>query len=245
MVKRALLICLPWLISGCSGLWGTQSPAPVFSGGEQQRISKSAQIVHPQPSTGADANSANSSAGGTGTVVKTKPLGDSQAPSATPFETAPSEQILPANPESQVPGTQNQLEPELQQVPTIPKVDALPALETLEPFKASTPLSPAVGSLLASAEKSSYSGSLDSAAASIERAIRIEPRNATLLYKLAEIRMKQSNPRLAEDLAKKAMLLSGKDNRLKKQCWLLISNAKIMQNDATGAKEARANAAKF
>lgn len=237
MVKRALIICLPWLVSGCSGFWGEQPPAPVFSGRQQQRISQPERTA-PLPSTGTDT-------GITGTIVKTKPLGDSQTPSATPFDAVPSQQAIPGNPEAPAPGTQNLLEPELQALPAVPKVEALPALETLDSFKPSTPLSPAVGSLLASAEKSSYSGSLDNAAASIERAIRIEPRNATLLYKLAEIRMKQSKPRLAEDLTKKALLLSGKDNRLKKQCWLLIGNAKILQNDAVGAKEARANAAKF
>lgn len=240
MIKRAVIICLPWLVSGCSGLLGTQTPAPVFSGGKQQRISQPEPAAPPQSS-----GTISAPASATGTVVKTQPLGNVQTPSATPLNATPAE-TAPTIPQPPLaPASQNQLEPALVPSQVIPKAEALPALETLKSFQPSTPLSPAVGSLFASAEKSSYSGSLDNAAASIERAIRIEPRNPTLLYKLAEIRIKQSKPRLAEDLTKKALLLSGKDNRLKKQCWLLIGNARIMQNNAAGAKEAKANAAKF
>jgi hypothetical protein len=59
------------------------------------------------------------------------------------------------------------------------------------------------------------------------------------------LRLKQSKPVLAEDLAKKAALLAGKDNVLKKNSWLLIAHAKEMQNDTSGAADARTKAAGF
>jgi hypothetical protein len=78
--------------------------------------------------------------------------------------------------------------------------------------------------------------------ATIERALRIDARNPRLTYKLAALRLKQSKPRLAEDLAKKAALLSAGDKVLKKQSWLLISEARRQQNNHYGAKEARLKA---
>ncbi|MEI7997574.1 MAG: tetratricopeptide repeat protein, partial [Methylococcaceae bacterium] len=78
-----------------------------------------------------------------------------------------------------------------------------------------------------------------------ERAIRIEPRNATLYYKLALLRLKQSKPRLAEDLAKKAALLASDDTQLKKHSWILVARAREMQGDLKGGKEARAKADGF
>jgi predicted Zn-dependent protease len=118
-------------------------------------------------------------------------------------------------------------------------------LKPFEPFQPGTSLSPAVGALVLSANQNAKAGDLDSAAVSIERAIRIEPRNAVLFYKLAVLRIQQSKPRLAEDLAKKSALLASDDNTLKKQSWLLIAYAREMQRDFAGAKEARAKADSF
>ena len=103
-------------------------------------------------------------------------------------------------------------------------------------------MSPAVLALISEAENSSRSGDLESAVVTIERALRIDSRNPTLTYKLAELRLKQSKPRLAEDLAKKAALLSANDRALKKKSWLLISEARRQQKNYHGAKEARLKA---
>ena len=104
-------------------------------------------------------------------------------------------------------------------------------------------LSPVVVALISDADQNASSGNLDSAVATLERGLRIEPRNATLIYKLAEVRLKQSKPRLAEDLAKKSALLAGSDRMLKKRSWLLVAQARKMQGNAAGAKEAEFRAA--
>ncbi len=104
---------------------------------------------------------------------------------------------------------------------------------------------PAVESLIANAQQSSKAGDLDSASVALERALRIAPRDADLTYRLAELRLKQSQPRLAEDLAKKAAFLAEKDTALKKRCWLLIAQARELQQNVSGAREAQIKAESF
>ncbi len=101
---------------------------------------------------------------------------------------------------------------------------------------------PAILALVNEADRSSKTGDLESAVATIERALRIDSRNPALTYKLARLRLKQSKPRLAEDLAKKAALLAANDPQIKKQSWLLISEARKQQKNYYGAKEAKLKA---
>lgn len=103
-------------------------------------------------------------------------------------------------------------------------------------------LSPAVVALVTEADKNARAGDLESAVVTIERALRIDSRNPTLTYKLALLRLKQSKPRLAEDLAKKASLLAANDLDLKRKSWHLISEARRRQKNFHGAKEAKIKA---
>lgn len=101
-----------------------------------------------------------------------------------------------------------------------------------------TTLSPAAAALVKDANKSAESGDLSSAVVTLERALRIDSRNPLLTYKLAQLRLQQSQYGQAEALAKKAALLSANDRGLKKQAWLLISQARTQQENHYGAKEA-------
>lgn len=121
------------------------------------------------------------------------------------------------------------------------KIITQPIQSEVKPVTAS----PAVVALMSDANRSSKEGNLDAAVATVERALRIEPRNATLVYNLAELRLKQEKPRLAEDLAKKAILLSANDTGLKKRSWLLVSEARKMQGNQHGAAEAKKKAAQY
>jgi len=131
--------------------------------------------------------------------------------------------------------------PQLQEIeqkkPIRPRYD-----ESYNNQSVSKSLSPAVLALVSEADRNSKAGDLESAVVTIERALRIDSRNPTLTYKLAQLRLKQSKPRLAEDLAKKAALLSGKDKSLKRKSWLLISEARYKQKNYYGAKEAKLKA---
>lgn len=102
-----------------------------------------------------------------------------------------------------------------------------------------------VVALLSDADMSYQQGNLDESVATIERALRIEPRNALLLYKLARIRLQQGQPVLAENLAKKSELLAEGNAQLKKKNWLLIAQARELQNNQKGASAALKKAKQF
>lgn len=119
----------------------------------------------------------------------------------------------------------------------------------LQQRELSTPAKPkssnVVVALLAEADDSYKQGNLNESVATIERALRIEPRNALLLYKLASLRLQQGQPGLAENLAKKSGLLAEGNAYLKKQNWLLIGEAREQMNDSSGAEAARKKASQY
>jgi len=107
------------------------------------------------------------------------------------------------------------------------------------------PLTPAVVALLSKADQSYKAGEYDQAVSTIERALRIEPRNARLVYKLAAVRLRQKKAKLAENLAKKAALLAGNNTLIKRRAWLLIAEARRMQGNLFVAKEAKTKAENY
>jgi predicted Zn-dependent protease len=102
---------------------------------------------------------------------------------------------------------------------------------------------PAVVALLEDAGRQARSGSLDSAAAALERAVRIEPRNAAIWSRLAEVRLQQQLSPQAENLAKKSNTLAGRDTRLRARNWRIIARARQIAGDSAGAAEAEQQAA--
>lgn len=75
----------------------------------------------------------------------------------------------------------------------------------------------ATSSLLAKADIQEQSQQWERAAALLERALRIEPRNAYLWHRLARIRMLQGQHNLAINLVQKSEALAGDDEDLKEQ----------------------------
>lgn len=97
---------------------------------------------------------------------------------------------------------------------------------------------PAVIALLNEAEDERSSGQLDAAEATLERAIRIQPKNARLWHEMASLRLEQSKPRLALDLARKSNALAAGNRELKRQNWRIIAEAKQLLGDSEGAARA-------
>lgn len=116
------------------------------------------------------------------------------------------------------------------------------------PYQPSTRLetshshSSAVGELLQTARQQREAGNLPEAVATVERALRIEPRNARLWNQLAHLRMDQQKPQLAAELAAKSNILAVADPELKKDNWLLIGHAKRAIGDMEGARTAERKA---
>lgn len=125
----------------------------------------------------------------------------------------------------------------------IPSADIYPAEPpTLSPppapktFSLSAP--PAVLALENEIEGNLKSGGYGGAAASLERAIRIQPRNPELWHVLADVRLKQQQPVLAEDLAKKSNLLAKNNVELIRSNWIIIAESRRLKGDVAGASEA-------
>ena len=107
--------------------------------------------------------------------------------------------------------------------------DALPLPEDrdirVQPLPGAPAESSVVTRLMASASTSLREGDTDSAVSSLERAMRIEPRNATLWNRLAEVRFSQQNWQQAIQLASRSNTLAGDNPGLRRQNWNLIASA--------------------
>ena len=81
-------------------------------------------------------------------------------------------------------------------------------------------------------------GRLANAAASLERALRIEPRNPRLWQELARVRLKQGQYAQAESVAARSNSWAGSDSALRAENWRLIAEAREARGDADGARSA-------
>jgi Tfp pilus assembly protein PilF len=96
----------------------------------------------------------------------------------------------------------------------------------------------AVAGLMESARAETAAGNLASAAASLERAIRIEPRNPRLWHELARVRLKQGQYAQAESVAARSNSWAGDDRALRAENWRLIAESRRARGDEDGAKAA-------
>ncbi|MDD2768849.1 MAG: tetratricopeptide repeat protein [Methylococcus sp.] len=113
--------------------------------------------------------------------------------------------------------------------PKPPAPPAKPAPGVSGSAKAGPAPTPAVAALMGDADKAAAAGQLDAAAATLERAIRMQPRNPELWYRLAEVRMEQNQPRLALDLARKSKVLAKGNPDLIQKSQALIDSASTQE----------------
>ncbi len=119
---------------------------------------------------------------------------------------------------------------------------ATAATEAVRP--APTTTKSATRALLQEAKGAVSAGEYDKAASALERAHRIEPGNAKILYDIAQIRYAQGNYRQASSFASKAATYSNSPT-LSKKVWSLLSNARKKLGNNTGAAAAAQKAASF
>jgi tetratricopeptide (TPR) repeat protein len=115
---------------------------------------------------------------------------------------------------------------------------AQPPQQTISDTSAGVNQQPAIVALLDQAELQANAGELESAAASLERAIRIDPRNAVLWYHLATVRFAQGESPQAEQLAVKSNSLASGNAAQQGRNWRLIAKARRAQNNPAGAAAA-------
>lgn len=100
----------------------------------------------------------------------------------------------------------------------------------------------AVIALLDQGDQLAASGKHGRAAAAIERALDVEPRNPFVYQRLARLRLKQGQPDQAETLAHKSNSLGGDNPYLRADNWALIAKARRAQGDTVGANSAASRA---
>jgi len=103
-----------------------------------------------------------------------------------------------------------------------------PVSETEAPPPATQPPSEniAVAGLMDTARADVAANRLGSAAASLERALRIEPRNPRLWHELAKVRLKQGDYAQAESTAQRSNAWAGSDADLRAANQRIIEDAR-------------------
>jgi tetratricopeptide (TPR) repeat protein len=109
----------------------------------------------------------------------------------------------------------------------------------------STRVNPAIVSLLNTANAQSRAGDHARAAATLERAIAIEPDNPWLWHRLAATRLAEGRLEQAASLAAKSSSLPAADRSLQADNWKLIAEVRRRQGDAGAAAAAEAQARKL
>ncbi|MDO9454222.1 MAG: tetratricopeptide repeat protein [Stagnimonas sp.] len=93
-------------------------------------------------------------------------------------------------------------------------------------------------SLVKAARASLKAGRPDEAGASLERALRIEPRNAWVWQALSALHIVTQQGEQAESEAKKSISLGRRNPYLEIENWRLVSEARKLRGDKAGAEEA-------
>lgn len=97
---------------------------------------------------------------------------------------------------------------------------------------------PAIIALLDRARHDAAAGQREAAGGSLERALRIEPRNAWLWHELAQLRLAQGQYAQAIAMARKSTSFAGGDRRLQAMNWRVIGNARVAQGLSPEAGQA-------
>jgi tetratricopeptide (TPR) repeat protein len=114
----------------------------------------------------------------------------------------------------------------------------LSACVTLAPVPEPVSDNAAVLALVDQAHAEAADHRLQSAIGTLERALRIEPRNPFLLRELARQHLAQGDYDQAESLAARSNSWAGANRPLRAANWRLIRDARLARADAAGAQEA-------
>ena len=123
---------------------------------------------------------------------------------------------------------------------TLVRCAAVAPPATPEEALARTPVSDsnAIVALVEAARTDTGGGNFIKAAAALERALRIEPRNPRLWHELAQLKLKEGDYVQATNMAARSNTWAGSDKMLRAANWRLIGEAKRSLGDETGARAA-------
>jgi tetratricopeptide (TPR) repeat protein len=169
-------------------------------------------------------------------------------PPVAPPPPPPTVQVMPLSRPGRISPETGPVVPENRYSTSVPSEAQAPVPVETSPAVAPAPAeisrqgNDAVVALLDNAAAYVGAGDLDMAAASLERALRIEPRNASIWHDLGQIRLHQRKFEQAESLATKSNSLAGDNSGLKVRNWRLIAMSRRSVGDGEGADAAEAQA---
>lgn len=124
--------------------------------------------------------------------------------------------------------------------PPVPAVPRAPPAPTDRPLTPTLP--PAADGLARQAEQQRQQGDYAGAAATLERSLRIAPREAYLWNRLARVRIEQGLAAQAGQLAARSNDLAGSQSNIKQDNWRIIAESRRRAGDMAGASEAEQRA---
>lgn len=104
-------------------------------------------------------------------------------------------------------------------------------------------LGAAAGALVTQAHQQAGSGDTAQAAATLERALRIEPDNPLVWIELGRVRLAENNPAQADAMGRKALALATGDAAAQSSAWRLIADALRARGNNGDAADADRRAA--
>jgi tetratricopeptide (TPR) repeat protein len=108
--------------------------------------------------------------------------------------------------------------------------------EAPEPPSREFRLGPATQALVNQAKLQITRGELPGASGTLDRALRIEPQNPLLWIEVARLRLTESDPKQAENCAKKALILGSTDANVRMTAGHLLADAlRAQKRDAEAA----------
>ncbi len=111
--------------------------------------------------------------------------------------------------------------------------------DSTAPAAQTTRSAPAVVALLDDAEQQARAGRYANADEALERALRIDPRDARVWHRLARLRYAQGQYHQAIQFASKSNTLAGGDRGLRADNWRLIADAHERTGNSAKAQDAR------
>lgn len=183
-------------------------------------------------------------------VSKPAPVAQRPAPSAAPSGAEPKSAQRVTAPSDGAPPEAPASKPEIQvasaKPPTAPSTPPPVSPPPATPAPAERPLTPtlppAADGLARQAEQQRQQGDYAGAAATLERSLRIAPREAYLWNRLARVRMEQGLSAQAGQLAARSNDLAGNQGNIKQDNWRIIAESRRRAGDTAGASEAEQRA---
>lgn len=142
-----------------------------------------------------------------------------------PYRTQPAPTPVPAPTPTPAPPTEETPTPPVEPTPAPTPLPPPPVTRTYK-------LGAAAQSLVTTARAQVAKGDLEAASGTLDRALRIEPRNPLLWIELGRLRLEQKQPKQAESYGRKALALATGDKRAQSQANSLIAEAVKAQGRA-------------